>query len=1103
MKEFFIVLMYYLFLLFPVAGKGFDVHLISIEEGLSQTYINCILQDSRGFLWIGTQDGLNKYTGKGFHIFHHQPLDTNSLSNGYIRDIIEDNKGNLWIATNGGLNMYNRETGNFTSYLHDPADPGSISDNTVYSVVQTKDGTIWALTSKTLEKFDEVNKTFLHYTFYNNLFNFVSLNASFDLLEDSHGMLWIATKDGLNYFDRSLEIFERYSGKNSKGSLSSDEVRAICEDKNGQLWIGTDNGINLYNREEKKFNVYYFERNGHTLKNNPISDIFQDNNGCIWILSQGGIIQYYPGENQFEWIEELHYNNLNYASNTFTCIEEDNSSIMWIGSLLGIIKYDKRGKKFTTYRNEQDNQYLTNNTIASVFEEKPGILWVGTWGQGLTLLNRSDYSSVHYSASNKRSSRWISNDFVHVIFRDSKNNILVGTRDGLNVFDLKTRRFSLFCHLNPGVSCTLFKNNRIFDIIEDASGDLWFATSHGLHKFERESGIIRSYFSIESANSSLAINTVYSLLESSDGTIWIGTENGLISYVPESDAFFHYEKGKEKNAGLSSNSIYYLHEDDNRNIWIGTASGLNKLDILGGRIDVFTEKDGLPNNLIYAILDDEQGNLWMSTNRGLVKFDPIAKSFRSFDISDGLQSFEYNLGAVYKSESGELFFGGLNGLNAFYPDSIQYNEHVPEIAITSFELFTPEGVESICIEGKKIVYVPHDVKLFSIEFASLDFTEPSKNLYSYKMFPVDEESKWIDLGNRNMATFSSLPPGEYIFRVKGSNNDLIWNEEGQELRIIVEAAFWQSRTAYISYSLVGALMLFLVVQARTRNLRRSNRILREKELASIKIARQKEELILKNKNITDSINYAKRIQEALLPSEKAFAKILKDSFVLHKPKDIVSGDFYWINEVDNKIFLAAVDCTGHGVPGAFMSIIGFELFRRITNNLKISNPAEILKMINEDFEELFNDVDNITLRDGMDIAFSVIDKKERKLTYAGAFNPIYLIRENKIIEVKGERFSVGLDDQGPDNHPVFKNHEIEIQDDDVFYMFSDGYADQFGGPDGKKFKYRRFRHLLLSIHKLSMSEQKDYLNDTIEAWKGHLDQVDDILILGFRPGKII
>ena len=273
--------------------------------------------------------------------------------------------------------------------------------------------------------------------------------------------------------------------------------------------------------------------------------------------------------------------------------------------------------------------------------------------------------------------------------------------------------------------------------------------------------------------------------------------------------------------------------------------------------------------------------------------------------------------------------------------------------------------------------------------------------------------------------------------------------------------------------------------------------MKEREIATHQVEQQKEQLAIKNRNITDSINYAKRIQEALMPSEKSFKKILPESFVFHQPKDIVSGDFFWISERGTKIYVAAVDCTGHGVPGAFMSIIGFELFRNITHSRGVDDPSQILNILNQEFEQIFRDVENYTFKDGMDIAFCVIDKQSRILEFSGAVNPIYLIRDNKVTEIRGSRFSVGLDDNY-DNEQTFENKQIVLQEDDMFYIFSDGYADQFGGTEGKKLKVGKFRELIVSLQNYPLDEQKQQLNEFLDNWKGNGPQIDDILVIGRR-----
>lgn len=327
----------------------------------------------------------------------------------------------------------------------------------------------------------------------------------------------------------------------------------------------------------------------------------------------------------------------------------------------------------------------------------------------------------------------------------------------------------------------------------------------------------------------------------------------------------------------------------------------------------------------------------------------------------------------------------------------------------------------------------------------------------------------------------------------------IWNDKSSFIKIPVKIPVWQTDIEYFLYGIVIIFLIYILGQYRTKSLRKANLILKEKEIASLEVERQRRELAIKNKSITSSIQYARKIQEALLPSDQLFKKLLPDSFILFKPKDIVSGDFYWITERNNKVFVSAVDCTGHGVPGAFMSLIGFDILENIIKVQGVEKPSEILNFLSMGIENIFHrDEEDYLLRDGMDLSFCAIDREKRQLEYAGAFNPLYLIRDNKLMETRADRFSISLKHELHKQNQ-FTNHSISLKKGDMIYLFSDGYPDQFGGPNAKKFMYRRFRHMLLTIHKLPSQEQKDFLEESIQAWKGKNDQVDDILVIGIRP----
>jgi len=469
----------------------------------------------------------------------------------------------------------------------------------------------------------------------------------------------------------------------------------------------------------------------------------------------------------------------------------------------------------------------------------------------------------------------------------------------------------------------------------------------------------------------------------------------------------------------------------------------------------------------------------------------------SFDPTDGLQGYKFNIGAAFKTNEGKLFFGGTNGFNVFHPDSIIYNPLIPNIVINTIEYNVRKKTTIIHPDTGKIIMFPYQTRFMNIDFSALDFTFPEKNTYAYFLARKGQKGEWTYLGRKHTVSFYNLSPGEYIFYVKGSNNDNVWNERGTYLTLVIRTPFWRTRVALIFYSFLIALSLYLLYLYRTHTLRETNRILTEKEQNSRIIARQKEELAIKNKSITDSIYYAKRIQDALMPSEKYIQRLLPDSFIYIRPRDIVSGDFYWLAERNGKIYLAAVDCTGHGVPGAIMSILGFELFRTTFAAFNEDNAGKFLDKLNYEFARFLTEEQDYNIRDGMDVSLCIFDMGKRQLQFAGAINPLYLIRDDKLIEIKADRFSISFS-KDYEITKEYKNNVLELKQDDMIYLFSDGYADQFGGPEGKKYKYRRFRHLLMNIHKMPVEEQRIFLDEAMENWKGDLEQVDDILVIGIK-----
>jgi len=1066
-----------------------NIEHFTIENGLSQSVVNCILQDSQGFMWIGTQDGLNKYDGYHFSIYRHDPLDPYSISSNYVNSICEDRKHNIWVATQYGLNKFDRKKSTFTSYFNNPNDGGSLSDNEIFSIFCDSKGNVWLKTLNTLEKFDENTKKFTHYKYKLDYFNLRSGYNLFCIAEDHKGNIWVGTKEGLGLLDIHSETIKLYRHDPSNpSSISNDQVRAIYEDSLKNIWVGTDYGLNKLNIKTGKFESYM--QNGIPTINS-INKIFEDSFHNLWLCTEHGIFVFDRNKKNFS-TNFIVQKAANTKSQIITSMFEDYSKILWIGTWDGLYKLDSKKQKFAVYRKGADNTPdFTNNNLRSILVDDNNVIWFGTRDAGLNIFDRKTNKVIQYTAENKQNN--IPNNSVQSLFKDSKNRILVGTANGVFEFNSQTKKFTAFCP--PHSACELiFKNNRINRILEDSKGDLWFATNHGLHEFY-ENRLIQSFVVDMADTAGLCSNHVNTLIEDIDGTFWIGTIEGLNNYNPKTRKMISFKRSNTFLTTVSNNNILSLLIDSKCVLWIGTESGLNKYNRKTNSFKFFTQQNGFANDFIYGILTDNSDNLWVSTNRGISKFNPIKEEVTNYDLVDGLQNYEFNIGAYYKTKNGEMFFGGIDGFNAFFPDSILINKFIPKVIITSIEYQRGDKKLKVNVGSTKDFSFHFKDYMFEIEFAALEFTHPERNSYKYQMEGLNSE--WISTGSTNKAQFNNLPSGDYVFKVIGANSDKQWSEDVTSINIHIDYPFYNNNYAYIAYIVFGGLLMYLFTLILTKNLRKANQVLIEKQKTAQKISKQKEELSLKNKNITDSLNYAQRIIKAMMPSQKLLQKLLPNSFILFRPKEIVSGDFYWIGEKNHKIFVAAVDCTGHGIPGAFMSIIGFDLLRNITKVQGIEDPAEILNLLNLGVADTFGEDEDNAVKDGMDIAFCVIDKSTQTLEFAGAFNPLYLIRDNRILEIKADRFSVGKASSIEEQR--FTSHVIPLQPKDVIYIFSDGYVDQFGGTEAKKFKFRRFRHVLLNIHKLPVEEQKAMLNKSFDEWRGNLEQVDDVLIIGIIP----
>jgi PAS domain S-box-containing protein len=809
---------------------------LGIEQGLSVSAVCAIVQDRQGFLWIGTQDGLNRYDGYTFTVYKHDAENFDSLSDSVILSLYEDRRGILWIGTlNGGLNRFDRTIGKFDHYQYHPDDPNSLSQGGVSVIYEDRTGVLWIGTDGGgLNRFDPQTGTIRHYQHDPQNPESLSSNIIYAIVEDRSGQLWIGTGNaavegqGLNCFDRKTERFVHYQhDPHNPQSLSDNTVPAIYEDAEGVLWVGTfGGGLNRFDPQTGCFSRYQHDpSNPQSLRDDKIWRIYEDKAGRLWIGTWGGGLNRLERETGQFFHSRYDANDpWSLSDDVIWALYEDRSGALWVGTFAGGLNiHEHRTEQFRHYRAEPQNpKSLSLNKVASIYEDRAGELWIGTFGGGLNRLKRDTEELTHYT-NVPTDPESLSDNMVPAIYEDRTGMLWIGTWGGLNRFERDTGKFTRY--QNDPAQPQSLSNNQIMSLAEDHADRLWIGTlGGGLNCFDRQTNQFIRYGNEPGNPKSLSHNIILTVYIDHADTLWVGTEGGGVSrldFASKQDGtgqFIRYQADPADLHSLSNNNVFSIYEDRTGTLWMGTwGGGLNKFDRKTEIFTRYTEKQGLPNTMIYGILEDRQGNLWLSTNRGLSKFDPRTERVKNYDVSDGLQSNEFNTGAYHVSQRGEMFFGGVNGFNAFYPEEIKDNLYIPPVVMTDFRLLNtsvtphPRGILQKPISETAAITLSHQDKVFSFEFAALSYVHPEKNQYAYKLEGFDKE--WIYLGARRFVTYTNLDPGAYVFRVKGSNNDGLWNEQGASVTITITPPFWETwwfRTSTVLLIIGGMIGVFAV-----------------------------------------------------------------------------------------------------------------------------------------------------------------------------------------------------------------------------------------------------------------------------------------------------
>jgi len=791
-------------------------------------------------------------------------------------------------------------------------------------------------TSDGLNQFNPKTQQFTHYRNQVSDANSLSHNTVRSLIEDSQGNLWVGTRGGgLNQFNPKTQQFTRYRHQDSDtNSLSHDDVRSMIEDRQGNLWVGTyGGGLNQFNPKIQQFTHYRHQASdANSLSHDDIWSILEDSQGNLWIGTHGGgLNQFTPKTQQFTRYRHQASDTNSLSHDNVSGIIEDSQGNLWVGTRPGgLNQFTHKTQQFIHYRHQaSDINSLSNNTVFNLVEDSQGNLWVGTNG-GLNHFNPKMQQFTHYrhQASNTNS---LSHNTVRSLIEDSQGNLWVGTRGGgLNQFNPKTQQFTHYRYQASDTNS--LSDDDVRSIIEDRRGNLWVGTNGGgLNQFNPKTQQFTHYRHQASDTNSLSHNTVFNLLEDSQGSLWMGTSAGLNQFNPQTQQFTHYRHQVSDANSLSHDTVYSLIEDSQGNLWVGTANGLNRLDKEASTFTRYNTGNGLPNNVIYRIEEDNTGDLWLSTNQGLSRMSPKKEIFRNYDVGDGLQSNEFNGGASFKSKKGELFFGGINGFNRFYPENIIDDTQLPKVLITEMLLLNkpvptkpspinpatsmpnPEENSSLTqvIHETKGITLTHTDNIIAFEFAALHFTNPKKNQFAYQLVGWDKDWVGTDYKNRR-ATYTNLPDGDYTFRVKASNADGYWNEEGASLQITVLPPPWKTWWAYTLYGLflLSLVISFIHSQRKKVLFERNINAQLEHKVAerTSELKAQKNEVEEKNKKIEEKNREILATQKQLIQSSKMASIGTMTAGVAHEinnPTNFTHAAVYMMNDEisEIKIFL--------------------------------------------------------------------------------------------------------------------------------------------------------------------------------------------------------
>ncbi len=1095
-------------------------------------------------MWMGTLDGLVRYDGHRLKIYRNQANDSTSLSNNIVRALYEDTHGVLWIGTSGGgLNRFDPATEQFTHYTHNPDDSTSIPHNRVRTIVEDARGYLWIGTDGGLARFHPPTETFVR----------ISLPTSPDrqhrsivwsLSLDAQGHVWGGILD-MGLFRLTLDaqgdvvnqtLYTRQAAALPTRSLQDDWVWSICQDPKGLLWMATNKGVSRFDPTTETFQHFPSQQ----LVGKELGAWFVkfDAQQRLWIGTDGGgllVCENYadvqPVFQQYQH-QPAEFGSLT-DNKVFSFYADTAANTLWFGTLdNGVSLLAGVAESFHYYGLPRENRKITcltpqADTLFWIATELGGPKQFSTSGRLLQTLELPIMQGVRTES----------------ILYDTRYNVLwLGTRNGLFAYDMRTGET---IHLTANHPTVPLVSDWVVSLAQDAEGAVWAGTlGGGISVLRRTMRGELSARAMRPQEDGLHSGTVWVVRPMRNGTYWIGTERGVTVYNPTTNRF-RVLPGQQQKGGLLNNYVTSIAEDEHSSVWVGTlGGGLHRFMPEDSTFLAFTKEDGLSSDIVHSIIPDQEKNLWLSLSNGIVKFTHAqqthkAPSFQTYTHRGILKGAFASRNVGLRLANNDILFGGADGLVRFSPEALDQVENPAPIVFTDLKLFNQSvligAAESPLqrdISLTDSLSLAHDQNVLTVEFALLSYVVSSKNTYAFRLENFD--TSWNYVNTQQVATYTNLSPGTYLLRVKAADYRGEWSQQEARLHLEIRSPWWATVWAYAAYTFflltVGPFLyisrvnklkkyqrtLEAEVAERTQRIGRQNVALWEQS-SNLRRANQllnakNAEIQLKNERIHASLTYAKTIQVATLPSLQSIKAIFPHSFVFFKPLELVSGDIYWFadlsalsnaSQMQQKVLVASIDCTGHGVPGAFMSMKADALLHEIVFVKGITQAHSILEELHKSVRLSLKQYETGNT-DGMDVGVCIFHKNEQgkfyEAEFAGARSSLIYVEGNDLKISKGSRLSIGGIQEHSDMERSYTSQHIPLRTTTTFYLFSDGYSDQFGGIARKKFMLKRFRALLHKIAPLPTAEQHAQLEQTLAAWMqaGDEPQVDDILVVGIQ-----